>query len=388
MSALRYIKTNISKILAAGLISALASFGCNSLNKLNGLERNIRRDYDQVHSQKTDESLKITQSKPRKLQDLVGNIIDNEYFTRKVKELGVDSKQLEDYVNMKDREGDYYFDSLDLLYKYIKEKATPDDIKEYIDITWNDGTEHFNSFEILSFYLNKISSDSVKKALSYYKDDSNNTVSAQGFFCGKEIRTLAYKIRLHSLFDLTEDDLSFQDIIKPKMLFVQGVKDWNGAFGKTTGKDFFKKIKGKYDVKFIFAENEKDIHSIPENLKDVELFILAGHGSKTTLSLGEKDLRVSKKEEDETYTIDISDKEFGDFLDRLNPKATIFLYACNNAGDNGSKINLATFIKQIANGRRVIASKTPCSASNIQLNKVYPLDIIIKDKENTYDSSN
>ncbi len=181
--------------------------------------------------------------------------------------------------------------------------------------------------------------------------------------------------RIIQLRDLTRGNL-LEKSDKPNALVVFPLADWNGGIYNHSNKKLIKKIQEEYNTRVIVAQNENEVYCAIESDPNIELLMIQGHGSKTTLSLGEKDLRNnSDKDYNEKFTIDTTDHEFEEYLRRLPKNAVTFLYACSNGEGNN---NLADFIISMTDGRTVYASKEPFANCNIRLNSIYPFDIKLR----------
>ncbi|OVE74480.1 hypothetical protein BVX95_02430, partial [archaeon D22] len=115
---------------------------------------------------------------------------------------------------------------------------------------------------------------------------------------------------------------------KPNCLFVYPLSDHNGAFEDyEEALTFFQGIKNNYDVNILFAETESQVYDKLYELRNdnIELFVLSGHGTAKSISLGEEDLRVANAIKGEEYIVNTADTEFLKFLNYLSPKASIFL---------------------------------------------------------------
>ncbi len=186
-------------------------------------------------------------------------------------------------------------------------------------------------------------------------------------------------------------DLAWTDTQKPNALIVLPKADWNGAFETKETNDLFREIAKAYDVAFRFAEKEIHVYQAISSISDIELLILAGHGSPLTLSLGEEDLGVVQKPDfDEQQMLDTSDSELSFYLSKLAEIAAILLASCSNAGnthqmqfshlpgyERGTK--LAEFIFHAASQRTTIAGRRSFAQRNIQIQNLYPFQAAIID---------
>ncbi len=176
-----------------------------------------------------------------------------------------------------------------------------------------------------------------------------------------------------------EDLTSFINSKKPNALLIYPTSDYNDAFEKKEAIALFHEIQKAYDVKVAFATEDNDVAPAIDSVPDIELLILGGHGTTTNLNLG-GDNSEGNINYDERYTIDTSDNELGDALNKLHPNATIFLNSCLTGANKSSGDNLANFIEKQAEGRRVIAATDSFEEKDIKIVSLYPFDMkIIRD---------
>jgi hypothetical protein len=189
---------------------------------------------------------------------------------------------------------------------------------------------------------------------------------------------------------LKKSDLErFNDTEKPNAVIVYPTRDWNLVFEKIESIEFFQKVRKAYDVNIVIASEEKQTYKVIEDTPNIELLILAGHGSKDSLSLSESDLRLfSSTKDDERYKIDKTDSELGKYLSKLEKNATIFLLSCSNAEGGEEADNLANYVIKLAGGRKVIASKKPFGFKEIEINSLYPFDVSIRKRSEDCSYSN
>jgi hypothetical protein len=162
--------------------------------------------------------------------------------------------------------------------------------------------------------------------------------------------------------------LNAEDTEKPNALVIYPTSDYNGAFRTRDAHNFLKQIKQTYDMTLVFAKQENEVYDALENVSNIELLILGGHGSPECLSLSEV---LSEK-----ARIDTSDTELGNHLHNLSENASIFLYSCSNGKGKEDETNLANFISFLSN-KKVYSSIAPFSSKDINIKSLVPFDLEI-----------
>jgi len=251
-----------------------------------------------------------------------------------------------------------------------------DYISQMININKDEkGYPHFDPKSICFFRLFGGTVEYAKEIASIKDKDGKPKFNGQELY------------RFYQL-DLKKADLEkFNDTEKPNAVIVYPTRDWNIVFEKNESIDFFQKLRKAYDVNVILASEENQAYKVIEDTPNIELLILAGHGSKDSLSLSDSDLRLfCSIKNHERYKIDKSDSELGQYLSKLENNATIFLLSCSNAEGGKEAENLANYIISLAEGKKVIASEKPFRFEDIKVNSFYPFDVKItyKSKDCTY----
>jgi hypothetical protein len=115
---------------------------------------------------------------------------------------------------------------------------------------------------------------------------------------------------------------------------------------------------------------DADLYSIP--LKGAKLLVLLGHGTPTSIALGEEETDCLKECDERKY-IDLSDEdELRKWFSTADRDLTILLPECSvGYGER----NLAQMVKRAAQGRRVIAPNARMVANRIGIESAYPLKI-------------
>jgi hypothetical protein len=189
-----------------------------------------------------------------------------------------------------------------------------------------------------------------------------------------------------------------------------------GAFYNQVSIDRLKEIRKLYDTHIFVAEKDADLLRIRDHLKrthahPLDLGILSGHGDPVSmffndvgqegwfslsdvlpespgcdleetvepkLFLGIASARMNQYNTTERF--DVSDERLRPFFDIFGQRATIFLDSCMTATGGRDLPNFANFVKRLAGGRTVYASKKSFSASDIRIESYHPFRIRIVHK--------
>ena len=232
------------------------------------------------------------------------------------------------------------------------------------------GKPFFTGYDIVAFKHAGGTVEYAKKFLSTLNSDgrpfSGNQLP-QFYILGLEVK----------------DIVTFTDTAKPNALLAYTAHDGElkslqsrernyGAFRTGQAIESYHELRKRYDIKTVVASVEDEIYDALDASKGFEFFMVSGHGTETTLSLGENDLRITKAEKDETYTLDTSDWELGWHLQHLNPAAVIFLYSCNTGSGKEKEENLANAVAEWADGRKVVAPTKVLRTGDVQIDNFYP----------------
>jgi hypothetical protein len=175
-----------------------------------------------------------------------------------------------------------------------------------------------------------------------------------GFF--EEDLDIDYVRTMHSLTDIFtvyQNRIHFTDDTRPIALLIFTKNDTIGVFDAGRIINAFVGS-GHYYTLYYEARNEDEVIKIMEGVQNeyhrpVDLLFLAGHGSRTALSLADQG-----PDENETLEIDNSDfdpppdgNNFGDLLASLmDPNGQIFLDSCSNGEGGETGDNLANHVAQ------------------------------------------
>ena len=233
------------------------------------------------------------------------------------------------------------------------------------------GKPFFTGYDIVAFKHAGGTVEYAKKFLSTLNSDGRP-------FSGNQLPQF-YRLGLE-----VKDIVTFTDTAKPNALlaytthdgelkYLQSREERNyGAFRTDQAIELYHELRKTYDIKTVVASVEDEIYDALDASKGSEFFMVSGHGTETTLSLGEKDLRITKAEKDETYTLDTSDWELGWHLQHLNPAAVIFLYSCSTGSGKEKEENLANAVAEWAYGRKVVAPTKVLRTGDVQIDNFYP----------------
>ncbi len=233
------------------------------------------------------------------------------------------------------------------------------------------GKPFFTGYDIVAFKHAGGTVEYAKKFLSTLNSDGRP-------FSGNQLPQF-YRLGLE-----VKDIVTFTDTAKPNALlaytthdgelkYLQSREERNyGAFRTDQAIELYHELRKTYDIKTVVASVEDEIYDALDASKGSEFFMVSGHGTETTLSLGEKDLRITKAEKDETYTLDTSDWELGWHLQHLNPAAVIFLYSCSTGSGKEKEENLANAVAEWADGRKVVAPTKVLRTGDVQIDNFYP----------------
>lgn len=273
-------------------------------------------------------------------------------------------------INKKNKEGINVLDFYDISeFQYCDKRQSPKDIVKIIDYTDDKGNPIFNKADILTYLAYEVDLKNLVETIDSKKNGDSKEIAKE--FYRENVKNRIEKENLDSI-------LNFKDTKKPNALIVYPYSDWNGAF-KTLMEyswrdNSIEKVKEHYDIRFIFAETEKDIYLAIKEMKNIDLLYINGHGERRSISLGDVDKRIFNSKKNEEYSIDGSDRELKEYLNFLNDSARIFLYSCSTGEEKFfNKKNIAKFISESAKNKKVIAYKKP--PRHIRVKNYYPFEL-------------
>jgi len=303
-----------------------------------------------------------------------------EYFKRK--DINISFEYLQGLISIQDKQGKSIFteeDIMNLLFKRNEfgnlleiRKFPIKYLQDLAEIKDEKGDLAFNGKDVVGLAIGKV-------PLEYAQDFAAKKKDMPGI-TGFKIRRL-YQLK----FD-KENAFKFEDTFKPNAIFVYPTRDPVASFETLHSIIFFEIMQKHYDIRLVIAENENDLYRAIDKTPNVELLFLAGHGFKQRMLLGDQACSDIPEKDKERYQIDFSDTELSAYLKKLNPDAIIFLNSCSLAEGGKKAKNLANFIMNHADGRKVISSEIPFSSREIKVKSIYPFDakIILFGRDFTY----
>lgn len=223
-----------------------------------------------------------------------------------------------------------------------------------------------------------------------------NACAAEPFERVKTLATQAKKIlnmkhfyRFH-LNDLEQLIANAKQGTSPAVMFLARA-DWNDGFATTAAADLYHNILAIYP-NLICKEitKEQEMYNLVQELgktNKLTLLILAGHGSKISISFGDKDPRLWRPEKTEQYTLGLEDRQ--DLVDYalhqyLAENAIIWNLSCSTAKGGKDAENIAHMLADTLRAK-VYASKNPISLASMKITAENGriTSITIKDDANT-----
>lgn len=156
------------------------------------------------------------------------------------------------------------------------------------------------------------------------------------------------------------------DTSKPNAVFILPSVDYNGAFVEDNKTKLYEELTRSYDVLLITVRDQNELCSALLSVPNIELAVISGHGSPSSLQLGESS-------RGKRSYLDVQDTKLARCFQNLLPNSTIFLNSCATGGDRKSgKNNLAAVISEMT-GRRVIASRIP--VNEVKMISPFPFEV-------------
>ncbi|RLE39339.1 hypothetical protein DRJ17_01300 [Candidatus Woesearchaeota archaeon] len=270
---------------------------------------------------------------------------------------------MNDYTNLEDNNGNYFMDAINIV-KALREntRTRPNQAtKNLTKLKNKNGDLLFSPDALIDFVR-----------LGYKIEDAK--------FLHEKYGLNGDNIVLYLFLKLNEKNLRLYDTDKPNCLFIFPRSDWNGAFTNKIYFQFFRNLNLFYDVITRKVATEDEVYELIKETPNIELLILAGHGSQTSLSLAEVDLRLFEATKGEKYAIDIFDDEFKEYLNMLHPNATLFNISCSNGQGKNHAINLANVMHKWSN-RTIISFSGPARLSDFSVKSYYPLRLEHNDSD-------
>ena len=269
------------------------------------------------------------------------------------------------YITLKDNNGNTVFRDGQDIVSFIREKGSIIKAKKYIQITWEDGRTYFNGRDIALLQQHKV-------PVQYAECLAKKGLNAQTIM-------YYYNVKVEPQENAQATD--FQNNGKPKALIIYPTDDpVQIVFQVFSEKDtfkFFKKIIGRYDTKIRAVSTVHEMYAELDSTPQLNLLILGGHGSKTTLTFGDSKPKYEINIDEKQAALSVEHSDLGEHLDCLSKDAVIFLDSCLNGEGREQALNLANYFASKAPGRRVIAGTDVFSADKIKVNCLFPLDLRI-----------
>lgn len=168
---------------------------------------------------------------------------------------------------------------------------------------------------------------------------------------------------------------------QPKALILFPTNDPKQISGTVFNDDgtfvFLKELQKVYDMRIRAISTVEEMYNQLNDCPEINLLILSGHGSKTSLTFGKNiskyGINYAKDESD--FTVKRNDLK--EHLRILAPDAVIFLDSCLNGSGKENEINMANFVAENAPGRKVISCTESFNFQKIGIKSVYPFNVII-----------
>lgn len=290
------------------------------------------------------------------IESLIGNLCENNKDNTYYKEL----------ASLKDDEGNAAFDCSEII--TLQEQGVDIDyVKELAKMRDVCGDEFFTGYDIAAF--NEVG------GTVEYAQRFTSTANAHGYqFSGDKLPQL-YALNLE-----VKDIVSFTDTEKPNALLVYGTSGGK-TFRMPPALELYAKLGESYDLKVVVASVEGEVYAALDPQYNFELAMFSGHGTKTTLTLGDPDPHRGLTADKEIYTLDTSDSELEIYLGYLHPKAVNFLNSCSTAEGGLGANNLANSFATWGRGRTVIAAQEILWNNAIRVKSMYPFDAILLNGE-------
>src|SRR3989338_277176 len=154
--------------------------------------------------------------------------------------------------------------------------------------------------------------------------------------------------------------LEFTDTEKPNALIVYGIYDPDGAMRNSVERAILETLSGSFDRKVLVAKEEGEVYEAIEKIPNIMLLGLNGHATGDGVALSAS--------EDDQYAINSLDLEFGNYLRKLHPSASIYAIAC--LGGEFSK-----YVSKQAEQRTVFSPDGYMNSNGIRIESTVPFRI-------------
>lgn len=163
---------------------------------------------------------------------------------------------------------------------------------------------------------------------------------------------------------------------RPMALLVYNTFDYNRAFELPAVIEAFSQD-NRFRTVYVELSNEEDLNHVLAEASaggdcPVHTLVLAGHGTPTSLQLGEGDERC-----DEDSFVDLQDFVQGDFAElHRYVRGQVLLYSCSNGAGGKAYKNLANFAGENLNqDTRIYATQVPANIQRLKIRDDLSLSI-------------
>lgn len=154
----------------------------------------------------------------------------------------------------------------------------------------------------------------------------------------------------------------------PKALFLVATYDENGALSTENIAMQVRAVNSAYNVRVRYVEGEKQLWQIIERTIRIaapQLIVIAAHGEKKGIQLGEKSALEVTSDKIRAITV----------LTPLPARASIVLHCCSTGEGKQGTANLANWFATCAPHVKVFAGAAPVKSSSVIFRSFAPLDV-------------
>ena len=194
--------------------------------------------------------------------------------------------------------------------------------------------------------------------------------------CGPAHASFEQIQRYYQLQLTPEEICSPHDTDKPNAFLAFPVYDQEGnTFYNQSSREFIQKIKENYDTFVYVARCKTDFKSSLSATPNIELLVISGHGTSSSLEFGTKQDCYPDDYEIKVPNNSAENSLYNSDFAPLREKAVIFLNSCSAAEGGENANNLANYVADVSK-RRIIASRTKFG-NEIEILSPYPLKLKI-----------
>lgn len=330
--------------------------------------------------------------------DHKGHQIFNEFTIGLLKEYGTTVDDIKEIISIKDTEGQTVFSGGEEVVDFFRDSDSKGRnlmlLNNLMSLRDSSNRSVFrDGRDILTVLRTKKGVELAKKFLQIKSSDGKT------YFRGDEISMLLKykipveyatkmaKVGLNALttmyyfrIGLNEKQTEFNSSDKPKALMLYPSSDPRGmlddyAFRDDESIDIIKKVEKGYNLKLRVISSVDEMFAEIEKSGEVELLWIGGHGSGTSITFGEDNLKYGIKLDKHQMALTVDTKEVGKRLKKLRKLKTILLDSCFAGKGGFSEKNMVNFISDLAPGVLVIGPKKPTNARKTEILKLNPLDV-------------